>query len=74
VSARAPAPGETLDLEVLGRGRVTAVVTARDPLDWHGIPGMAWRVSLRLPGGERAQAIQVGAERLTFLDPTVRAA
>lgn len=74
MSALAPAPGETLDLEVLGRGRVAAVVTARDPLDWHGIPGLAWRVTLRLPGGDRAEAIQIGRERLTFPDPTVRAA
>ena len=67
-------PGEALDLEVLGRGRVTAVVTRRAPLDWHGIPGLAWRVTVRLPGGEEAQALQIGRDRLTFLDPRVRVA
>jgi hypothetical protein len=68
-----PAPGEVLDLDVLGRGRVSAVVTRRAPLDWHGLRGMAWRVSLSLPDGETAEAIQVGRERLTFLDPRIRA-
>ncbi len=72
--AATPVPGGALDLEVLGRGRVTAVVTRRAPLDWHGIPGLAWRVTVRLPGGDEAQALQIGRERLTFLDPRVRVA
>jgi hypothetical protein len=73
MSVATPGPGEVLDLEVLGRGRVRAVVTRRAPLDWHGLRGMAWRVSLTLPDGEIAEAIQVGREPLTFLDPRVRA-
>ena len=74
MSVATPAPGEAVHLDVLGRGRVRAVVTHRAPLDWHGIPGLAWRVRLDLPGGGTAEAIQVGRERLTFLDPRVRAA
>jgi hypothetical protein len=67
-------PGAAVPLEVLGTGRVTATVERRVPMSYHGIPGMAWRVTLRLPGGGTAEALQVGADRLRFLDPRVRLA
>jgi hypothetical protein len=68
------APGEAIAIEVLGRGLVTARVERRDPLEWHGLRGLAWRVTVRLPGGAVAEGIQVGGSRPTFLDPRYRAA
>jgi hypothetical protein len=61
-------------MHVLGRGRVTARVERREPLDWHGLRGLAWRVTVRLPGGAAAEALQVGGSRPTFLDPRYWAA
>jgi hypothetical protein len=68
-----PQIGDTVPLEVLGRGRVDALVVGREEMDWHGIPGLAWRLRLELPGGGSADAMQIGTERLTFLDPRHRA-
>jgi hypothetical protein len=67
-------PGESLSLQVLGLGRVTAVIERREPLDWHGIPGLAWKLTVRLPAGERAEGLQLGSGRVTFLDPRYREA
>lgn len=69
-----PAPGDRVALQVLGSGRVEAVVTARDELDWHGLRGLAWKIRLMLPDGSPAEAMQIGDERLTFLDPRHRVA
>lgn len=65
--------GDLVQLEVLGTGRVTATVGAREELDWRGIKGMAWKLRLDLPGGSSAEALQVGDQPLTFQDPRVRA-
>jgi len=70
----APAEGDTVALEVLGSGRTEATVVRREELDWHGLRGMAWKIHLLLPDGSPADAIQVGADRLTFIDPRYRVA
>lgn len=70
----APAVGEGIALEVLGLGRVTAVVERVDELVQEGVRGLAWRVTLRLPDGTTAHGIQRGRARLAFLDPRHRLA
>ncbi len=70
----APDPGERVELEVLGVGRVTAVVERVDELVQEGVRGLGWRVVLRLPDGSRAHGIKRGNARLMFLDPRHRAA
>jgi hypothetical protein len=37
-----------------------------------GLPGMAWRLTVALPGGARAQAMVFGDARSAFLDPRYR--
>lgn len=69
-----PAVGEEIALEVLGMGRVTAVVERVDELVQEGVRGLAWRVTLRLPDGTAAHGIQRGRARLAFLDPRHRVA
>ncbi len=69
-----PAVGEGIALEVLGLGRVTAVVERVDELVQEGVRGLAWRVTLRLPDGTAAHGIQRGRARLAFLDPRHRLA
>lgn len=69
-----PAVGEQIALEVLGTGRVTAVVERVDELVQEGVRGLAWRVALRLPDGTAAHGIQRGRARLAFLDPRHRVA
>lgn len=69
-----PAVGEGITLEVLGLGRVTAVVERVDELVQEGVRGLAWRVTLRLPDGTAAHGIQRGRARLAFLDPRHRLA
>ena len=69
-----PAVGEGITLEVLGLGRVTAVVERVDELVQEGVRGLAWRVTLRLPDGTTAHGIQRGRARLAFLDPRHRLA
>jgi hypothetical protein len=69
-----PAVGEGVALEVLGMGRVTAVVERVDELVQEGVRGLAWRVTLRLPDGTAAHGIQRGRARLAFLDPRHRVA
>lgn len=69
-----PAVGEGIALEVLGAGRVTAVVEQVEELVQEGVRGLAWRVVLRLPDGTAAHGIQRGRARLAFLDPRHRVA
>ena len=70
----APAVGEPVELEVLGTGRVTAVIEGVDELVQEGVRGLAWRVRLRLPDGTLAHGIKRGRARLAFLDPRHRVA
>jgi|GEM_PF-4816045 len=63
-----------LPLEILGRGRAEGRVLRRRPLDWHGIPGLAWRLDVELPDGSVAEATQIGTSTPTFLDPRVAVA
>ena len=69
-----PAVGEVIALEVLGTGRVEAVVEAVDELVQEGVRGLGWRVRLRLPDGSPAHGIARGDARLAFLDPRHRLA
>jgi len=65
---------QTLPLMILGRGRAEGRVLRRRPLDWHGIPGLAWRLDVELPDGSVAEATQVGTTTPIFLDPRVAVA
>lgn len=67
-------PGDEVDLDVLGLGRVTATVATVDELVQEGVRGLAWRVVLVLPDGSRAHGIERGAAQLAFLDPRHRVA
>jgi hypothetical protein len=66
--------GEHISLEVLGAGRVDAVVEQVDELVQEGVRGLAWRVRLRLPDGTPAHGIKRGNARMAFLDPRHRVA
>jgi hypothetical protein len=66
--------GDPVELEVLGAGRVTAVVERVEELVQEGVRGLAWRVALRLPGGSSAHGIQRGRATMAFLDPRHRVA
>lgn len=63
-----------MELEVLGSGRVTAVVERVEELVQEGVRGLAWRVTLRLPDGSPAHGIQRGRATMAFLDPRHRVA
>ena len=69
-----PAIGTTVDLEVLGAGRVTAVVETVTELVQEGVRGLAWRIDLRMPDGTLAHGIKRGRARIIFLDPRHRVA
>lgn len=65
---------DILPLVILGRGRADGRVTARRPLDWHGIAGLAWKLDVRLPDGTTAEAMQMGSSVPIFLDPRIAVA
>lgn len=69
-----PRVGEVIALEVLGMGRVDAVVEVVNELVQEGVRGLAWRVRLRLPDGSAANGITRGNARMAFLDPRHRVA
>lgn len=69
-----PAPGDELDVHVLGAGRRVGVVEAVEPASWHGIPGLVWRVRLRLPDETTRTGLVHAGGRPWFSDPLVRAA
>lgn len=70
-----PRVGDPVPLEVLGEGacdgRVESVEEVR-PMG--GMPGLAWRVVVALPGGARAEAMVFGDARPAFSDPRYRPA
>jgi hypothetical protein len=62
-------------VEALGAGVVTGVVAqVQEVRPMGGLPGMVWRVAVRLPGGALAEAMVAGGSRPAFLDPRYRAA
>jgi len=63
------APGDRVELAVLGLGAVTGVVERVEELVQESIRGLGWRIQLRLPDGTLAHGIQRGHARLCFLDP-----
>jgi hypothetical protein len=66
-----PDSADILPLVVLGVGRAEGRVARRRPLDWHGIPGLAWKLEVDLPDGTRAEAMQIGSSTPVFLDPRI---
>lgn len=71
----APPVGARLVVEVLGAGAVTGIVERVEEIrPMGGLPGMVWRLAVRLPDGELAEAIVTGDARPAFLDPRYRCA
>lgn len=64
-----PSPGDEVEMNALGLGRVRAVVEGVDEVVQEGVRGLAWRIRLRLPDGSVAEAIKRGNARPVFLDP-----
>ena len=70
-----PAPGDAIRLEVLGAGVREGTVERVDEVrPMGGLPGMAWRLVVRLPDGARTEAVVFGDAAPAFLDPRYRAA
>lgn len=68
-----PAAGDQLAVEALGAGVVTGVVERVEEVrPMGGLPGLVWRLTVRLPDGARAEAIVSGDGRPAFLDPRYR--
>lgn len=69
----APPVGSRLAVDVLGAGAVTGIVERVEELrPMGGLPGMVWRLTVRLPDGGVAEAIVTGDGRPAFLDPRNR--
>ena len=68
-------PGDQLRLHVLGIGEVDGRIIGRRSLAWHGMPGLASHLTVRLPDGRTFEAMQVGTASPAFRDPriTIRA-
>lgn len=65
-----PAAGDPIAVEVLGDGvREGRVETVAEVRPMGGLPGMVWRIVVRLPDGSRAEAMVFGDARPAFLDP-----
>lgn len=70
-----PAVGDPMAVEVLGSGvREGRVVAVGEVRPMGGLPGMVWRVVVRLPDGARVEAMVFGDARPAFLDPRYRPA
>ena len=52
-----------------GCGVAGATVFSRVPIGDHDMSGVAHRVTLELPNGERPDALHLGTERRQFVDP-----
>lgn len=69
-----PAAGDRVPLEVLGEGlREGRVESVEEVRPMGGMPGLAWRVVVELPGGARAEAMVFGDAAPAFSDPRYRA-
>ena len=70
-----PSVGDPVFLEVLGEGaREGRVESVEEVRPMGGLPGLAWRIIVALPGGARAEAMVFGDARPAFLDPRYRPA
>lgn len=70
-----PAVGAPLTVEVLGEGLVSGVVERVEEVrPMGGLPGMVWRLAVRLPGGAVTEAIVAGDGAPGFADPRYRPA
>ena len=68
-----PEVGDPVALEVLGEGlREGRVASVEEVRPMGGMPGLAWRVVVELPGGARAEAMVFGEAAPAFLDPRYR--
>ncbi len=71
----AHAAGDPIRVEVPGGGVVEGVVeSVAEVRPMGGLPGMAWRLVVRLPDGARTEAVVFGAARPAFPDPRYRPA
>ena len=71
----AHAAGDRIRVEVMGRGVVEGTVeSVAEVRPMGGLPGMAWRLVVRLPDGARTEAVVFGGARPAFPDPRHRAA
>ncbi|HTI32856.1 MAG TPA: hypothetical protein VL422_04205 [Miltoncostaea sp.] len=69
------AAGDPIRVAVTGRGVVEgAVESVAEVRPMGGLPGMVWRLVVRLPDGARAEAMVLGGEAPAFADPRYRAA
>lgn len=68
----APRPGQLIAIDVLGAGPQDATVEAVEPISYHGIPGLAQRIRLRLADGTRVQGLSLSGGAPWFADPRMR--
>lgn len=54
------------------RSRQVARVESVVAMSYHGIPGFAWRVRVRLPDGIRVDGLHLRDGHMWFADPRVR--
>jgi hypothetical protein len=68
-----PPAGAPLRVAVAAGGVVTALVERVEEVrPMGGLPGMVWRLTVRLPDGARAEAIVAGGRPPAFADPRYR--
>lgn len=64
--------GSSVIVDVLGAGRQAARVEAFEPMSFHGVPGFARRVRLRLADGSCLDGISLPSGAPIFTSPRVR--
>lgn len=70
-----PAVGDALMVNVLGTGVVAGRVDSVEEVrPMGGLPGMVWRLVVRLPGDEGIEALVAGGAPPAFADPRYRLA
>ena len=67
----AAAAGRGLAVDVLGTGTQVATVEAVEPISYHGIPGFAERLLLRLEDGSAVHGLTVNGGVPSFADPRI---
>ena len=62
-------PAARVRPNVRGCGMAEATAFSRVPIGDHDMSGVAQRVTLELPNGERPDVVHLGTERRQFVDP-----
>jgi hypothetical protein len=62
----------TCTIESLQAGRVAASIVAVAPISFHGMPGLAQRLTLRLVTGESVEGLQLGTQQPLLANPIYR--